>query len=185
MNLTELREIKDAMSFGSLSKKPSRDFSKLMSKPNHDCADTPLIDGPIIPQLAPIQSNVGFFKILDTMPAELTPFVQQIPAEIEILRKSGVMQTKITIELPSHESVEVVIDRYDTAQTSFHISFYGSEQTGNLIAQKQSELVRALQAALPHFSFAISPPFLSPPVFSLPKSRRFGYSPVKKGSSRK
>ncbi len=161
-------------------------FRELMA--DDDCEEDKepvLMDGPVVAQLAPIQTPVPFSKLIENLPTELISLIEPLPTEIEIQQKSGVMQTKLTIELPSFEMVEVIIDQYDTAPQSFHISFFGSEQTGALISQKQRELVLALQAALPNFSFAISPPFLDAPVFSLPKSKRLSYSPVKKGNSKK
>jgi hypothetical protein len=90
----------------------------------------------------------------------------------------------MVIELASKEKVEVIIEQYDTAPNAFHISFYGSTQTGDLISQKQSMLLNTLQKTLPNFAFAISPPFLKAPSFSLPKRTRLGYSPVKRGKSK-
>jgi hypothetical protein len=94
------------------------------------------------------------------------------------------MKTTMVVELPSCEKVEIIIEQYDTAPNSFHISFYGSLQTNQLISEKQSLLINALQKTLPNLGFAISPPFVKAPSFSLPKRARLGYSPVNRGKNK-
>lgn len=144
--------------------------------------DTILMDGPVS---TPFMQTPPTFKVLASLPKELKPLIEPLPQVLQTSINKGVMQTKIVIELPSSESVEVVVDQYDTAPKAFHISFYGSETTNSLISQKLDILLKTLQTLFPELAFAISPPFYETPSFSLPKTRRFGYSPVKQGKRQK
>ncbi len=146
--------------------------------------ETALLDGPYVAPLIPQTLTFTYVNALAALSPDLKTMIEPVQSEIATLVKSGVLQTKLSITLPSTENIEVVIDQYDTAPTAFHISFYGSEQTSALISLKQNALLTTLQAAFPNFSFAISPPFQKAPSFSLPKSKRFGYSPVNKGKSK-
>ena len=148
-------------------------------------SDVNLMAGPVFAPLVPTIQTFTFPILAASLPKELQLLITPLPAVIESSFKSGITQTKIVIELPSSENVEIVIDQYDTAPTAFHISFYGSEQTGSLISQKQSTLIQTLQTALPNFSFAISPPFHGTPSFSLPKREEKGYLPVKRQKEKK
>ncbi len=178
------------------SKKPLEFSSFLMEESEKDCGEDEvkaeekdaeiddkivLMDGPYVAPLIPPQMIFLVSKLIASLPEELRPLIEPLPAEIRTSFKTGIIQTKMIIALSPLENVEVVIDQYDTAPSSFHISFYGSEQTGEMISLKQNELINILQTALPNFSFAISPPFIAAPSFSLPKSKRLGYSPVNRG----
>lgn len=173
-------------------KKPLEFSSFLMEESDKDCEEDEnldpemvLMDGPYVAPLVPSQVTFLVSKLIASLPEELRLLIEPLPAEIQTSFKTGIIQTKMMIALSSLENVEVIIDHYDTAPGSFHISFYGSEQIGQMISLKQNELINILQAALPNFSFAISPPFIAAPSFSLPKSKRLGYSPVKKGKGLK
>lgn len=150
-----------------------------------DPPETLLFDGPYVAPLTPHSIPLPVVKLIASLPEEIQPLITPLPAAIQTSFKMGVMKTQMFIELPSSEKVEIVIDQYDTNPTAYHISFYGSETTNDLISQKQTALLSLLQKALPHFSFALSPPFLETPSFLLPKSKRLGYSPVNKGKHKK
>ena len=176
VQVTEVAEMPPS----SLPVEEVAEFAPYMEEEKKEEEDEPLMDGPVIMQLVP--APLPFKVILTAVPVEIRPLVEQLPVVIQSSFEKGIVQTKLVVELPSTEKVEIVIDQYDTDPTTFHISFYGSEQTGNLIAAKQEMLLKALQAALPGFAFAISPPFQG---FSLPKRGRLGYSPVKQGKKSK
>ena len=189
MHVTQNIEVETKQPSLEFEEEARQKFSSFYEEPEEvddQTEEMPIIDGPYsTPLTPPLVPPSQIAKIVTALPVELRPFVEPLPNAIETAFKSGVMQTKMVISLTTDELVEVIIDQYDTAPNAFHISFYGSEQTGNLISLKQNELLTSLQKTLPHFSFAISPPFVTPPAFSLPKSRRFGYSPVNRGKSKK
>ncbi len=174
-------QISEVTESGDLSQPVEKvaEFARFLEE-EKDEEEEILMDGPVVVQLVPVQ--IPLKVILRAIPVEIRPLVEVLPAAIQTLFNKGIMQTKMVIELPSTERVEVVIDQYDTNPTTFHISFYGSEQTGDLISQKHTTLLKALQIALPNFAFAISPPFQS---FSLSKTKRLGYSPIKQGKREK
>lgn len=147
--------------------------------------ENPIIMSPYIAPLAPNNQAFIFSNLLVSLPLEIRPLLEPLPAAIQLAFKEGVVKTTMEIELPSSEKVEIIIEQYDTAPNSFHISFYGSLQTNDLISQKQSLLMNVLQKTHPNFAFAISPPFVKAPSFSLPKRTRLGYSPVNRGKSKK
>jgi hypothetical protein len=203
MDLTYLTETKEKEPRKSNIDKSAPDFSSYMeieemqdslSKPKTSLAEedektdltpeNPIIHGPYTAPLFPRDSNFVFSKLITSVPLEIRPLIEPLPAAIQLAFKEGITETTMVIELASKEKVEVIIEQYDTAPNAFHISFYGSPQTGDLISQKQSMLLNTLQKTLPNFAFAISPPFLKAPSFSLPKRARLGYSPVKRGKSK-
>lgn len=211
MNLTYLTESKEKKLESAGGDKTVADFSSFMKvEKTSDCLDScpkdktllenslieddeelklkeenPIIDGPYTAPLFPNNPNYVFSKLLVSIPLEIKPLIEPLPQAIETSFKEGIIKTTIIVELPSSEKVEILIEQYDTAPNSFHVSFYGSTQINDLISQKQSLLLTALQKTHPNFAFAISPPFLKAPSFSLPKRTRLGYSPVNRGKSKK
>jgi hypothetical protein len=190
MDLPEIIKLEEMAILPVANEDEPKGFASFMlpeqeEEPEGDKEEIALLDGPYVAPFVPQTLNFSYEKILSSLPPDLKVMVEPVQAEISTLVKSGVIQTKLSITLPSTENVEVIIDQYDTAPRAFHISFYGSEQTSNHITLKQNTLLTTLQAAFPNFSFAISPPFQKAPSFSLPKSKRFGYSPVNKGKSKK
>ncbi len=179
----EVKEIQDSLTKHKTSLENS--LTEETEEESDLKAENPIIDGPYTAPLFPKDSNFIFSRLLTSVPVKIRPLIEPLPTAIQLAFKEGITQTTMVVELPSKEKVEVIIEQYDTAPNAFHISFYGSQQTGDLISQKQSLLLNTLQKTLPNFSFAISPPFLKTPSFSLPKRTRLGYSPVNRGKSKK
>ena len=191
MDFSNIRPVTENKKRVISHEEPAKKFSSHMKEDqesdddNELDSDAALLQSPFISQLTLNQLPISVSRLISLLPEELRTLIKPLPAEITTSFNSGLAQTKMIIALSSSENVEVVIDQYDTAPTAFHISFYGSEQTGNLISMKQNELINILQRSHPNFSFAISPPFIEAPSFSLPKTKRLGYSPVNKGKSKK
>jgi hypothetical protein len=141
---------------------------------------------------SPFQAPINFDNHLGlfanhayTLPKEIEPLILPLPALIESSNQSNIEKTEIKVQLPSSEFVEILLERYDTDLTSFHISFFGSEEVQKMIKDNQASLINSLQKALPNFGFAISPPFYKSPSFSFPKTKRFGYGQVKGSKEKK
>jgi hypothetical protein len=166
-------------------------FQKLMEEPKKKDDDLKSeLSNPILssPYSIPFEYQIkeaSFEKLIRIFPKELQILINPIPALIDhsILRE--VEKTEIKIQLPSNEEVEIILERYDTDLTSFHVSFFGSEDVQKLIHANQAKLTETLQKVMPNYGFAISPPFCKPLSFSLPKTRRFSYCRVKEGKGKK
>jgi hypothetical protein len=166
-------------------------FQKLMQEPKKekDEHEKDLINPSVqSPFPAPFEFQIpkaSFATLIRSFPAELKSLINPLPTLIEHSIVSDIEKTEIKIQLPSEEEVEIILERYDTDLTSFHVSFFGSEGVQKLIQENQEKLKETLQKAMPNYGFAISPPFCKPLSFSLPKTRRFSYCRVKEGKRKK
>ena len=185
-NIFEKKEISNPQNLKKISK-----FQKLMDQSDEENEDikneaaNPLFSSPYFTPFEFRIPQTAFEKLIRIFPAELQNLITPIPALIEHSVAQEVEKTEIKIQLPSNEEVEIILERYDTDLTSFHVSLYGSENVQKLIQDNQARLTETLQKVMPNYGFAISPPFCKPISFSLPKTRRFGYCRVKEGKRKK
>jgi hypothetical protein len=166
-------------------------FQKLMQEPkkeDDELKQDNINPSVLLPYPTPLEFQIpkaSFEVLIRSFPVELKNLINPVPALIEHSIVADIEKTEIKIQLPSNEEVEIVLERYDTDLTSFHVSFFGTEAVQKLIQENQEKLRQTLQKVMPNYGFAISPPFCKPISFSLPKTRRISYCRVKEGKGKK
>ena len=135
-----------------------------------------LIDGPVFsPLLPPPTPELSTDQTILLTEKNLSPLMEPLVSPIEVMSTDRSTQLKMVLHTSTFGDVHVVIDQYDTAPFSFHLSFYGTEELQKQVTLQNSSLLGTLQKLLPRLSFSISPPFYPPisqPLSSVERKER-------------